>query len=227
MNSIARKIKERIVADGGSYLANDNISKYLLKGEIEHLQKEVEQAMQKVLEALVIDTENDHNTNETAKRVAKMYITEVFKGRYQDCPAITYFPNAKKIDSMYVSGPITIRSCCSHHLAPFIGEAWVGVCPGEEVVGLSKFNRLIDWVFSRPQIQEEAIQQIADILEQELKPKGLGVIVRATHHCMTWRGVKDVSKFTTSELRGCMRNNLAAREEFLDLVRMNDPSAGR
>jgi GTP cyclohydrolase I len=219
--SIADTITDRIKKDGGSFFANDNIAPFILEGELDLLQQEVEEAMQGVLKALVIDTVNDHNTNETAKRVAKMYIREVFKGRYFPKPDITYFPNAKAINSMYVSGPITIRSCCSHHLVPFIGQAWVGVVPGEEVVGLSKFNRLLDWVFSRPQIQEEAIMEIANMLEEELKPKGLGVIVRAQHHCMTWRGVKDISMFTTSELRGCMKDNVPARVEFFDLVRMN------
>jgi GTP cyclohydrolase I len=219
--SVADTIMQRIKKDGGTFLANDNISQYILGDELDLLQQEVEEAMQGVLKALVIDTENDHNTQDTARRVAKMYLREVFKGRYQERPAITYFPNAKGINSMYVSGPITIRSCCSHHLVPFIGQAWVGVIPGTEVVGLSKFNRLLDWVFSRPQIQEEAIMEIANILEAELKPKGLGVIVKAQHHCMTWRGVKDISIFTTSELRGCMRDNVPARVEFFDLVRMN------
>lgn len=219
--SISELIRQRIVDASGSYLANDNISSFIKEGELALIQKEVELAMEQVLKALVINTTDDHNTNETAKRVAKMYIQEVFKGRYIDKPDITYFPNVRKIDSMYVTGPITIRSCCSHHLVPFIGEAWVGVIPDSEVVGLSKFNRLLDWVFSRPQIQEEALMEIADLLEKELRPKGLGIIIKATHHCMTWRGVKDVSKFTTSELRGTMRDSAPAREEFLDLVRMN------
>jgi GTP cyclohydrolase I len=218
---ISDVIRSRIIGSDAQFFANDNISHYIEEGELELLQAEVAEKMEAVLQSLIINTKDDHNTNDTARRVAKMYIQEVFKGRYFEKPAITYFPNAKKINSMYVTGPITVRSCCSHHLAPFIGQAWVGVVPGEEVVGLSKFNRLLDWVFSRPQIQEEAIMELANILETELKPKGLGVIVKAQHHCMTWRGVKDVSMFTTSELRGCMRDNIAAREEFLDLVKMN------
>lgn len=221
MERISEIIAQRIKDEGGAYFANDNIASFIREGELELIQKEVEEAVQDLLKALVINTTEDHNTQDTARRVAKMYIQEVFKGRYIEKPNITYFPNVKKIDQMFVSGPITVRSCCSHHLVPFLGKAFVGVIPGKEVVGLSKFNRLIDWVFSRPQIQEEAIQQVADILEEELKPQGLGVVIVAQHHCMTWRGVKDISLFTTSELRGSMLNNLAAREEFLSLIKLN------
>ena len=221
MQEISTVIRERILADSGNYFANDNIAKYIKPGDLDLLIDEVTEKMEVVLKALVINTEDDHNTQDTARRVSKMWISEVFRGRYINKPEIRYFPNAKKVNSMYVTGPITVRSCCSHHLVPFIGTAYVGVVPGDEVVGLSKFNRLIDWVFSRPQIQEEALIEIADTLEHELRPKGLGVVVTAQHHCMTWRGVKDKSVFTNSELRGCMYNDPAAREEFMALINMN------
>lgn len=217
---ISKLIIARIREKQGSYLANDNISEYILEGELQLLIEEVTQKMQDVLDSLCIDTKNDPNMMETAERIARMYVNEVFNGRYVKQPAVKYFPNTRNINSMAVTGPITIRSCCSHHLVPFIGEAFVGILPGDDYPGLSKFNRLVYWVFSRPQIQEEALIQVADILEKELKPKGLGIVITAKHHCVDWRGVKDKSVFTNSELRGEMYSP-AAREEFMSLIAMN------
>lgn len=203
------------------FKANDNISLMLTEENLEELQFEVAQKVQALLEALVIDTSNDHNTKETAQRVAKMFIREVYKGRYLPGPKITDFPNAKKLDEMYVTGPITIRSACSHHLVPIFGRCWIGILPGERVIGLSKFNRIVDWIASRPQIQEEMTVQIANYIEEHLAPKGLAVIVEATHMCMTWRGVKEPmdAKMTTSVMRGIMRHDAAARNEFLSLIK--------
>ena len=112
---ISKTIKNRIKLDQASYFANDNIASYIQDGEIELLKNEVEEKLQSLLESLIIDTENDHNTIETAKRVSKMYLTEVFKGRYEQCPKVTDFPNAKKLDQIYTVGPISVRSACSHH----------------------------------------------------------------------------------------------------------------
>jgi GTP cyclohydrolase I len=150
-----------------------------------------------------------------------MLLHETFGGRYAPMPRLTSFPNAKHLDELYLTGPIAVRSTCSHHLMPITGECWIGVIPGEEVIGLSKFNRLVDWVMSRGQIQEEATVQIADLLEDLLKPKGLAVVVKAQHHCMTHRGVKahDDSVMTTSVMRGYMRDKPEARAEFLSLLR--------
>ena len=120
-----------------------------------------------------------------------------------------------------MTGPITVRSMCSHHLVPIVGRAWVGVVPGpDSVIGLSKFNRLVDWVFARPQIQEEATVQLADIIEQRCKPLGLAVIVKATHMCMTWRGVResDEATMTTSVVRGVLRDKPEARAELFSLI---------
>lgn len=213
-------IIHRIESDGASYHANDNISKYLMTGELDRLQDELETKMENVLRSLVIDTKNDHNTKETAKRVAKMYLREVFAGRYQEAPKITEFPNVKNLDQIYTLGPITIRSACSHHLVPITGRAWVGVLPSEQVIGISKFVRLVNWVMARPQIQEEATVQLADIVERLIKPRGLGIIVEATHQCMTWRGVRESeTKMTTSVMRGSFLTDSDARAEFMRLIK--------
>jgi GTP cyclohydrolase I len=197
--------------------ANDHLD--LTPEQIEAMLPAVESACQGLLSSLLIDTSNDHNSKETAKRMAKMYLKEVFHGRYSAMPKITAFPNAKALDEIYTVGPISIRSACSHHFAPILGEVWIGIIPGDQVIGLSKFARLTDWIFSRPQIQEEATIQLADILEEKIKPKALAVIVKADHLCMKWRGVKEpCSNMITSVMRGKFRENPSAKSEFMSLI---------
>lgn len=215
----ATAIAERIRSAGGSFFANDNIAHHLEPGELEALERELVDTMGSVLRGLVIDTENDHNTQETAKRIAKMYVREVFRGRYQPMPSVTDFPNAKHLDEVYTIGPITVRSGCSHHMVPIMGKAWVGVLPSERVIGISKFIRLVEWIMARPQIQEEATVQVADLIERLINPKGLAIVVRAQHQCMTWRGVRETdTSMTTSVMRGVFLTNPAARSEFLKLI---------
>lgn len=200
--------------------ANSNFGSLLNEKDINEIKQDVEYACEDLLEALRIDYKNDHNTKDTPKRMAKMYIDEVFKGRYLPRPKITTFPNYKKLDELYSVGPITIRSMCSHHFVPIIGKVWVGVIPNDTLIGLSKFNRIVDWVGSRPQIQEECVVQIADELEDIIKPKALGVIMKANHMCMTLRGVKDNDcAMTTSVMRGLFMENNHARQEFLDIMK--------
>lgn len=205
-------------SEGVRARANDNLVGHVDVGDIEI---NVGTAVQNLLDALLIDTASDHNTQGTAARVAKMYVREVMAGRYMDPPDITEFPNALELDELYVTGPITVRSMCSHHLVPIVGQAWIGIIPGKDsVIGLSKFNRLVEWIFARPQIQEEASIQLADIIEAKCKPLGLAVVVKATHMCMTWRGVKESmdTSMTTSVMRGVLRSDPAARSEFLSLL---------
>lgn len=218
--SISAIIAAELKAAGISFKANDNISKHLDAERLSGLQWELEQKVQAVLDCMVIDTENDHNTQGTAARVAKMFLREVYRGRYMPPPVITDFPNAKQLDEMYVTGPITIRSACSHHLVPIVGRCWIGIVPGERVIGLSKFNRIVDWIAARPQIQEEMTVQIADYIENEVQPLGLAVIVEATHMCMTLRGVRESMEatMTTSVMRGVFRDTPHAKAEFLSLV---------
>ena len=169
---MTKAIKQRIIMNGGLFKANDNISEHLVDGDIDKIRNNVKEAVVNLLDALIIDVDNDHNTNETAKRVAKMYVDEIFKGRYQARPMIT------------------------------------------------KFNRIVDWVGSRPQIQEETVVQIADEIESLIKPKALGVIMKANHMCMTLRGVKDNDcSMTTSVMRGLFFENNNARQELLSLIR--------
>ena len=169
---VSVKIRERVQAAQQRFHANDNIAAFIEPGELEQLLDEVEHKMQGVLDSLVIDTQDDHNTRNTARRVAKMYLNEVFRGRYVPQPEVTAFPNAEHLNELMIVGPITVRSACSHHLCPVIGKVWIGVLPNKNtnVIGLSKYARLVDWVLGRPQIQEEAIVQLADLIMKKTSP---------------------------------------------------------
>ncbi|MFV9475272.1 GTP cyclohydrolase I [Advenella sp. RU8] len=224
---ISNHIRKRIELAGARYYANDNISEFINPGELDLLQQEVQEKLKEVLKSLVIDTERDHNTNETAKRVAKMFIKEVFAGRYHPMPATTEFPNVEKLNELIIVGPIQVRSACSHHLCPIMGKVWVGIMPNEKsnLIGLSKYARLIAWVMERPQIQEEAITQIADLLVKKMQPDGLAVVMEADHFCMQWRGVKDMgSKMINSVMRGSFLRDSDLRKEFLSLMNNNRKS---
>jgi GTP cyclohydrolase I len=121
-----------------------------------------------------------------------------------------------------ITGPIKIRSTCAHHFQPIVGNAWVGIYPGKDVIGLSKFNRLVDWVASRPQIQEEMTVQVADTIEEETRAEGVAVVIKAEHMCLTHRGVKEhESDMTTSVMRGIFQDENARhlKSEFLQLLK--------
>lgn len=218
---VSVKIRERVMAARKRFHANDNIAEFIQPGELEQLLDEVEGKMQAVLDSLVIDTKNDHNTNNTARRVAKMYVKEVFAGRYVQQPALTDFPNAEHLNEMIVVGPITVRSACSHHLVPIMGKLWIGILPNENsnVIGLSKYARLAEWIMNRPQIQEEAVMQLADMIESKTRPDGVALVMEANHFCMAWRGVKDMdSRMLNSIMRGAFLHDPNLRREFLSLI---------
>ena len=217
--SISEIIRNRIKEKNGNFFANHNISEFIKsEKELILLQEEVENKLQDLLNSLVIDTENDHNTKESAKRVAKMYIREIFKGRYTAAPKITSFPNMGYKD-LYVTGPISIRSTCAHHFQSIVGKCWIGVFPENEVIGLSKFNRLVHWITERPQIQEEMTTEIADTLIKYAKTKSVAVIVKAEHQCMTMRGVKEhESDMTTAIMRGKFVSDPSLKQEFYNIV---------
>jgi GTP cyclohydrolase I len=216
---VSERIRYRLVSAGCRHHANDNIADFVEEGELDELQAEVQAKMAEVLRALVIDTDSDHNTQDTAKRVAKLFVREVFKGRYLKAPEVTEFPNAERLNELMIVGPITVRSACSHHLCPIMGRVWVGLLPNEHsnLIGLSKYVRITDWIMSRPQIQEEAIVMLADEFERRVKPDGLAVVMEADHFCMHWRGVKDDAKMTSSVMRGAFLKDAALRREFLSL----------
>lgn len=219
------------IVGAASKKANHNIiesligSGYPKEGQEHQVQDKilpnVEKACQQLLEALLIDTDKDHNTKETAHRMAKMFVYETFRGRYIPCPKVTDFPNVLNLDQIYTVGPVTVRSACSHHFVPIEGFAWFGVKPNKDgrIIGLSKFARLCDWIMRRPQIQEEATIQLANLIENLIHPEGLALVVKARHLCMTWRGVEEHSTMmVTSEMRGVFRDDAKARQEFFNLI---------
>jgi GTP cyclohydrolase I len=222
---VSVKIRERLKASRQRFHANDNIADFIEPGELEKILDEVEDKMKGVLSSLVIDTDNDHNTSDTARRVAKMYVQEVFRGRFVKAPVITEFPNVEHLNELMIVGPITVRSACSHHFCPVIGKIWIGVLPNKNtnVIGLSKYARLAEWVMGRPQIQEEAVVQLADLIQAKTQPDGLALVMEATHYCMAWRGVKDMdSRMINSVMRGAFLKDPDLRREFLSLIPKKD-----
>jgi len=218
---VSVRIRERLQAARKRFHANDNIAAFIEPGELDALQSEVADRMHGVLDALVIDTAGDHNTQDTAQRVARMFVREVFRGRYVEEPSVTEFPNVEHLNELMIIGPVTVRSACSHHLCPIIGRVWIGVMPNEHsnLIGLSKYARLVEWVMTRPQIQEEAVTQVADLLHEKLQPDGLAIVMEADHYCMQWRGVKDMeSKMVNSVMRGAFLKDASLRREFLALL---------
>lgn len=220
--TVSERIRQRLIAAGARFYANDNISEFLKPGELDELRDEIESRLQDLLDTLIIDTEHDHNTTETPKRVASMYLDEIFRGRYQPAPAVTTFPNITQLNELMLVGPLTVRSACSHHFCPIMGNVWIGVIPSakSDLIGLSKYARLCNWIMNRPQIQEEAIVMLADELEKRIHPDGIAVVMEATHYCMHWRGVRDEkSVMTNSVMRGVFRENAVLRREFMDLMK--------
>lgn len=214
---LSQIIRERLQAAGHRFHCNDNIADYIQEGEIEQLVDEVAERFQGVLSSLVIDTDHDHNTKETARRVAKMFVKETFGGRYRAAPKVTAFPNLG-YKSLYTAGPISIRSTCAHHFQNIVGRCWVGIVPEGEVIGLSKFNRLVHHICERPQIQEEMTTQIADALREYAKTEHIAVVVKAEHHCMTQRGVREhESDMTTAIMLGAFQTDPALKKEFYDI----------
>lgn len=215
-------IRARVQAAGQRYHANDNIAQFITSdAERDALRSEVEAKVRSMLHSLVIDTDNDHNTQDTARRIAKLFIDEVFRGRYYPAPSITEFPNVERLNELLVIGPITVRSACSHHFCPIMGRLWIGVMPkaDSQLIGLSKYARVADWIMSRPQIQEEAVKTLADTLERRMQPAGVAVVMQAEHYCMHWRGVKDQTSMTSSVMRGSFLKHDALRREFLALLK--------
>jgi len=199
-------------------LANE--SRPLSADEQAEIRAEAEGLIARLFETLRIDAEHDHNMTGSARRIAKMLVSELFVGRYTARPQVTTFPNVRALDEIYTVGPVAVRSTCSHHFAPVMGKAWIGLIPDAKLIGLSKLSRLTDWIMRRPQLQEEATCQLADELESILSPKGLAVIVTARHMCLEWRGVcEHATEMTTSVMRGLFRESAEARADLMSLIR--------
>lgn len=180
----------------------------------------VEKKLEEVLDIMRIDR-NDQNSANTPRRVAKMWVNELFAGRFEQPPKITVFPNRKDVDELVISKGIKVMSVCSHHWQPISGECSIGYLPDKHVIGLSKLSRIVDWFARRGQIQEELGEQIADYLQELIEPRALGVVISSKHYCMIARGVnadETRADMITSVMRGELRDNLNLRNEFLKLI---------
>lgn len=175
--------------------------------------------IEELFEVLEIDHRNDHNTRGTPHRVARMLVEELMAGRFGEPPAITEFDNAEGFDQLIVTGPIELRSTCAHHLMPIHGHAFVGVLPSAEgrIIGLSKYDRVVDHFAARLQIQEELVEQIGRYLVERTAPRGLAVRLSAVHMCRTQRGVRGSQRgrMVTTSYYGAFADNPALKEEFL------------
>ncbi len=177
----------------------------------------IEAAVREILEA-VGENPDREGLLETPSRVARMY-AEVFSGLKTDPRIHLKKTFEQKYDEMVIVKDIRFESCCEHHLLPFFGKAHIAYLPNGRVVGLSKLARVVEAISKRPQVQEGITEELADILMEELNPRGVGVILEASHTCMTIRGVrKPESMTTTSAMRGTFRENPITRQEFLTLV---------
>ena len=224
---ISQKIKERLDAAGARAWANDNISDYMEEGEKQKLIEEAMPAFENVLQSLVIDTETDPNSQDTARRMAKMYINEIMSGRYDPMPNPSSFPNY--IEGGY-EGMLVVRSeltsLCSHHHQTVKGVAYIGIIAGPKLLGLSKYSRIAQWVARRGTLQEELNVMIADKIQEITGTEHVGVYVQATHGCCENRGIMAHSSLTqTTVLRGAFKNEPDVRKEFIDNVKLQQEYA--
>jgi GTP cyclohydrolase I len=171
-----------------------------------------------IIDELGLDR-NDPNLAETDRRVAKLYL-EMFHGLEEGAePTVTTFPNDERYSAMVMEKQIPFYSVCSHHFVPFYGHAHIAYVPNDQILGLSKFARILEFYAKRPQLQERLTEQVANFLEAKLKPQGVMVVVEARHLCVEMRGVKKPGAVTvTSAIRGIFHQK-PIREEFLDLLR--------
>ncbi|MFP4528744.1 MAG: GTP cyclohydrolase I [Candidatus Kapaibacterium sp.] len=208
------------LSSAGYDLFDANGNQNLSEEERREMVRQLEKKFGEVMDILRI-SRRDPNSTLTPLRIARMYVNELLIGRYIEPPKLTVFPNRKKVDELIISKGIEVMSLCSHHWQPISGDCSVGYIPDKFVIGLSKLSRIVEWFARRGQIQEELGEQIADYLENLLKPKALGVVIRARHYCMIARGVKgseEKSEMVTSVMRGLLLEEFNLRNEFLKLI---------
>ena len=184
--------------------------------------------LEELFSILQIAHHTDQHMRDTPRRVAKMFVEEVFVGRYTAPPRLTDFEASPAAGGFIVTGPIEVRSTCAHHLMPIYGYAYIGVLPGPKgrLIGLSKYDRVVDYFASRLQVQEELVGQIASYLMEETSPQALGVRISAVHMCKTHRGVRagHQSRMVSTACHGDMLTDPALRAEFLAECRQLEPA---
>ena len=224
---IKDKIQQRLEENKVRYWANDNIADYIEEGEKQQLIEEAIPAFENMLQHLLIDTETDPNSMDTARRMAKMYINEIMSGRYNKMPNPSAFPNY--IEGGY-EGMLVVRSeltsLCSHHHQTVKGVAYIGIIAGPKLLGLSKYTRIAQWCARRGTLQEELNVMIANAIQKETGSEHVGVYVQATHGCCENRGIKAKSSLTqTTVLRGAFKDDPSTTKEFMDNIKMQQQFA--
>jgi len=223
------KIKQRLEDAGKRYWAGDNISEYIEQGEREELVAELHKRFDAVLDSLVIDRENDPNSHDTGKRLAKMYVNELLRGRYYPAPDATSFPN--EMEDRYEGMLVVrseLRSVCSHHHQPVTGVAYIGIIAADRLIGLSKYTRIAQWCARRGTLQEELCNDIAKEIMKATGSKDVGVYIQAEHGCCTNRGIMAKSSLTqTTVLHGAFRDDMGTKKEFFDNIKLQQEYAGK
>ena len=227
--TISDTIRQRIKAAGASFNANDNISAYIEPGETEQLIEELNARFDAVLDSLIIDRENDPNSHDTGRRLAKMYVKELMRGRYDPIPAATAFPNDSedRYQGMLVVRS-ELRSVCSHHHQPVHGVAYIGIIAAQKLIGLSKYSRIAQWCARRGTLQEELCNDIAKEIMRATDSENVAVYIQAQHGCCENRGIMAHSSLTqTTVLRGAFFNDQSTKKEFFDNVKLQQDFAPR
>jgi GTP cyclohydrolase I len=226
---VSEVVRERLRNKGVRFFANDNISEHISEFELTEIQNELAYKFQDVLETLIIDTDNDPNSEGTAKRLAKMYINELMQGRYFKAPAATAFPNTAedKYEGMLVVRS-ELKSVCSHHHQPVSGVAYIGIIAADKLIGLSKYTRIAQWCARRGTLQEELCNDIAKEIMDATNAKDVGVYIQATHGCCENRGIMAHSSLTqTSVLKGAFKTDPSTKKEFFDNIKLQQEFAPR
>ena len=225
----SEKIKQRLEDAGKRYWAGDNISEFIEQGEREELVAELHKRFDAVLDSLVIDRENDPNSHDTGKRLAKMYVNELLRGRYYPAPDATSFPN--EMEDRYEGMLVVrseLRSVCSHHHQPVSGVAYIGIIAADRLIGLSKYTRIAQWCSRRGTLQEELCNDIAKEIMKATGSKDVGVYIQATHGCCENRGIMAKSSLTqTTVLKGAFNADPGTKKEFFDNIKLQQEYAGK
>ena len=229
MNNISDIITKRIKDAGGRYWAGDNISEYLEPGDAEALIAELTVKFEGVLDSLIIDRSSDPNSQDTGRRLAKMYVNEIMSGRYLPKPNATAFPN--HVEDGY-EGMLVVRSelksMCSHHHQPVAGVAYIGIIAAEKLIGLSKYTRIAQWCARRGTLQEELANDIAREIMSATGSDNVGVYIQATHGCCENRGIMAHSSLTqTTVLKGQFFTDAGTKKEFFDNIKLQQEFAPR
>ena len=225
--STSNKIKQRLQEAGDRFWAGDNISAHIEEGEKQQLIDELAFKFEAVLESLVIDIDNDPNSMETGRRLAKMYINELMSGRYEPMPNATAFPNVTedRYEGMLVVRS-ELKSVCSHHHQPVTGVAYIGIIAADTLVGLSKYTRIAQWCARRGTLQEELSNDIAREIMEATGSKDVGVYIQATHGCCENRGIMAHSSLTqTTVLKGSFKEEAKVQQEFMDNIKLQQSFA--